>query len=200
MLEKKEGKGMQIHQREIPSSLSLPLPLYETIPLADVESRDGSVFTLSVGLSEVEVDQLRALSLDETDEAIQTLTSDRKRFGEGSYESWYAKGRVPFVLTEQSSGALAALVWLGREIPHGASEDIDWHTIAYRAYPPFRGAGIMKGFSQFVLDIYAKQYPKAKIWAGINAKNEASAGLALALGFEKSDELSNSAQSVMIQK
>lgn len=178
--------------------LGFPLPLYESIVMGEAEHENGTRFLIHAGLSREHAEELKALSLDESDEAIQTLTSDRKRFGIGSYEAWYEKGRAPFALIDAETDTLAALVWLGPSPLH--DEPGDWHTIAYRSYPPFRGAGIMKSFAQFALDTYRKQYPDARFWAGIDAKNASSTGLAKALGFEKNEEHSDENHSVMIMK
>jgi len=190
---------MDIHiDQEAINTATFPLPLYRTLIVGEVLHQDEARFVLQAGLSEEEVSQLKTLSLDESDEAIQRFTSDRKRFGEGSYEKWYEKGRAPFALIEKESGNMAALVWLGPAPLH--EEPGDWHTIAYRSYPPFRGTGIMKAFAQFALDTYQKQYPDASFWAGIDTKNASSAGLASALGFEKSEEHSDDTHTIMIKR
>lgn len=190
---------MDIRTKETGKTMQLPLPLYESVVLADTETEDGTRFSLTIGLTKEQAEQLRQVSLDTSDEAIQTLTSDRKRFGEGSYEAWYAKGRVPFALVDEESGRLAALVWFGRETLAGESGD--WHTIAYRSYLPFRGKGLMKPFTRYVFDIYAAHYPEAKFWAGIHADNLASIGLALALGFkEKEGQIHEEGQRILIKE
>lgn len=182
---RKEKAKMNIQAKETAKTMQLPLPLYESVMIAEAEHEDGARFSIRVGLSEEEAAQLKQLSLDESDEPIQNLTSDRRRFGEGAYEAWYAKGRVPFALIDEESGRLAALLWFGREAL--GEEPGDWHTIAYRSYPPFRGKGIMKPFTRYVFDLYAAYYPEAKFWAGIHADNVASIGLATALGFKKKE-------------
>lgn len=172
---------MNIQHIEDSQVPSVPLPLYSAIHIANAESKDGTKFVVYVGMNEEVVRQLKAYSLDVSDEGIQRYTSDRARFGEGDYEAWYEKGRVPFALIEESSGRVAALAWIG-ESPLGDDAD-NWHTIAYRAYGEYRGKGIMKGFVQYAIDQYTQYYPGAKIWASIALANEASAGLGRALGF-----------------
>lgn len=186
------------HAEGIPQSV--PLPLYESHNIADVVLVDGTECSLFLGLSQDHVQKLQERSLDTNDTAVQELTSDRKRFGEGSYEAWYKKGRVPFALVEKETQNLAALVWFGKEGLH--DEEGDWHTIAYRSYEPYRGKKMMKPLTQHVFDIYKTYYPSAHFWAGIDAKNPASAGLALALGFEESATHSNKGDGklVMIKK
>lgn len=164
----------------------VPLALFESHPIASLKTGSGEVFTLVLGLSQEHVEALRKKSLDETDEAIQTLTSDPKRFGKGDYASWYEKGRVPFALVDRNN-QLAALVWLGRET---LTSEGDWHTIAYRSYAPYRGIGIMKALGMFIVSEYKKYYPEAQIWAAIDEKNPASAGLAKALGMTQDEALS----------
>ena len=92
---------------------TLPIPIYTSARIGSMRSRDGETFTMYAGLEIDQVAQLRAYSLDETDEEIQKNTSDRQRFGEGSYEKWYAKGRVPFALVHDATGTLAAITWFG---------------------------------------------------------------------------------------
>ncbi len=159
-----------------------------------------------MGLDKNLVEQLKKKSLDETDTDVQSHTSDRKRFGEGSYEEWYAKERTPFALTEEKTGVLAALAWfgpkpLGRKslkylseaelAEEGRQKKSDWHTLVYRSYVPFRGKGLMTDFLKQVIAIYMEQYPNAKLWVGMNADNKASAALASKLGFEKAEELAD---------
>lgn len=181
------------------TDLQLPLPIYTEIPIDTVLSKDGQEFTLTIGLDEEHIGQLKQYSLDETDAEIQSHTSDRQRFGEGSYEEWYAKERTPFALVHKETGALAALAWfgpkpLGRKSLRFLSEEElqkeniqekgDWHTIVYRSYRPFRGRGIMRDFLQKALSVYLAHYPEAKLWAGVSTENAASAALAEKLGFK----------------
>ena len=153
-----------------------------------------------VGLSEDMVRQLLERSLDEADTEIQQNTSDHERFGTGRYEEWYAKGRTPFALMHEESGALAAVAWFGpkplgrKSLKHLNAEERnedettmdagDWHTIVYRSYQPFRGQGIMKGFVRTAMDIYRSVFPRARFWTGVHSENPASVGLSRALGLE----------------
>lgn len=181
---------------------SLPLPLYGMIKLGDFTSRDGDEFTIWIGADQTVVDELKAKSLDESDIELQT-TSDRERFGEGSYEEWYSKDRTPFALVHES-GALAAFVWFGPK-PLGRpslkylsdeerakefmqKEEV-WHTLVYRSYAPFRGKGIMTDFVRFCIEKYKEHYSEAKLWVGMSAANEASIGLASKLGFVRREDL-----------
>lgn len=192
----------------IPIAYTFPLPLYQMIRMGTMTGKTGDSFTMFVGLDRDRVADLKAKSLDESDIEIQKNTSDRERFGLGSYEEWYAKERVPFALVHDATGALAALVWFGpkplgrKSLKHLSAEERlheaesvkeagDWHTIVYRAYPPFRGAGIMKKFTLACMDEYWKHVPTARLWAGIHAENPASEGLATALGFVVDEELSD---------
>ena len=182
---------------EIPTSL----PLYASVPLG-LLLKDAEKFEIRVGLDEALVAQLKQYSLDESDEDIQKNTSDRKRFGEGSYEEWYSKNRTPFALVKD--GSLAALVWfgpkpLGRKSLKYLSEEEQkkeleqheevWHTLVYRSYKPYRGAGLMSAFVRFALDAYRELYPDAKFWVGLSDDNKASAGLATRIGFIRRDDL-----------
>lgn len=173
---------MKIHTLENIRTFSVPLPIYSSVHIADAESKDGTRFKLYIGMDKGVVEQLRAYSLDVSDEGIQKYTSDRARFGEGDYETWYAKGRIPFALVEESSDRVAALAWIGESALDGEDTD-NWHTIAYRAYGSFRGKGIMKDFVAYCIQYYTQHFPGAKIWASIARANAASAGLAHALGF-----------------
>lgn len=166
----------------------LPLPVYEMHEIGKADAA-GQLFFIYAGLSKELADELKTRSLDDSDKEIQRMTSDRRRFGEGSYDAWYAKSRNPFALVDQS-GHLAALAWLGPEQPppHAQLGAAEWHTIAYRSYPPYRGRGVMKSFVTFALNSYAKRSPNARIWAGIHAENKASQSLSLGLGFTTAGE------------
>ena len=182
--------------------LKVPIPLYSSSRVGSLRSRDGQVFAIFAGLDRQLVAQLKEKSLDESDLEIQNNTSDRARFGEGSYESWYEKGRVPFALVDASRN-LAALTWFGpkplgrKSLKHLSAEERsqderlldagDWHTVVYRAYEPYRGKGLMKAFLKSTMDLYRTAYPQSKIWAGIYADNPASIGLVTKLGFTKLD-------------
>ncbi len=180
----------------------LPVDIYETVLLADAVSRDGKEFCVFAGMNKEQVERLRELSLDMSDSALQENTGDYKRFGIGSYEEWYAGGRTIFTLIDKDTNDVAAIVWLGpkslgakslryeQDIPQGSNLDTqDWHTIAYRCYPNFRGQGLMKSFVALALDVYKECFPSAKIWAGMHSKNGASDALASSLGFETEEEL-----------
>lgn len=179
--------------------LQLPLPLYAKIAVGEfTQPATGEHFTLYAGADEKIVTELKKKSLDESDAELDQATSDRKRFGEGSYEDWYKKERTPFSLIHTSTGALAAFAWYGpkplgrKSLKHlseeelaieGSQEKSEWHTIVYRSYPPFRGTGIMKDFVKTTMDIYKKSVPDIKLWAGIQETNPSSVALAKKLGF-----------------
>lgn len=182
---------------------SLPLPLYGTIKLGTLTSREGEEFSIWIGADKELVEKLREKSLDEADTDIQKNTSDRTRFGEGSYEEWYSKDRTPFSLLAPD-GSLAAFVWFGPK-PLGRpslkylseeerakeleqKEDI-WHTLVYRSYAPYRGKGLMTDFVRFATDVYREHYPEAKFWVGMGADNAGSTALAGKLGYTRRDDL-----------
>ncbi len=185
--------------------IKLPLPIYETVRLGILRSKDWEEFRIIAGLDSSLVKQLKQKSLDESDAELQQNTSDKKRFGEGSYEEWYAKDRTPYALVS-GSGELAALVWFGpkplgrkslrylseKELKQENSQQkTEWHTIVYRSYAPFRGKGLMTPFIRFAIADYQKHFPEAKLWAGISTKNEASIALASKLGFRLRDDLTD---------
>ncbi len=196
--------SIHVHEDVGARGVPMPLPVYDMRPLGTLTDREGNRFAINVGMSNEIVTQLRGYSLDESDEAIQEHTSDRKRFGEGSYEEWYGKDRVPFVLIDEKTGVLAALVWfgpkpLGRKslkylTPDELAKESEqheelWHTLVYRAYRPYRGRGLMTAFVGACIDIYLKTFPQAKLWVGIHAGNEASSALARKLGFKEREDL-----------
>jgi len=182
-----------------------PLLIYESRTLKTITSKDGEVFTIILGLSKVLIEQLKAYSLDVSDTDLQANTSDRQRFGEGSYEEWYGKDRTPYALVDHA-GKLAALAWFGpkplgrKSLRYLSAEERaqelqqqtgEWHTIVYRSYNPYRGRGLMTPFMRYVIADYKKRYPHARLWAGISTKNEASIGLAKRFGFIESVEHSD---------
>ncbi len=193
-----------------------PLPLFSTQKLDTILSKDEEAFTIMLGLDEGLVAQLKQRSSDIADTDLQENTSDFQRFGEGSYEEWYAKDRTPYALTDQA-GKLAALAWfgpkpLGRKSLRYLSADErakeseqeagDWHTIVYRSYNPFRGKGLMTPFMKYVIADYKQRHPGAKLWAGVSTKNAASMALATKFGFVISEEHSDpdAAWCAMIEK
>lgn len=187
--------------------VQFPLPIYTSVPIARAVAKDKEVFEIVAGLDPRLVKALQEHSLDANDEALK-VTSDRERFGEGSYEDWYKKGRVPFALVHSESGQLAALSWFGpkplgrKPLKHLSEQERGqderklesggWHTISYRSYPPFRGRGLMKSFVAFAMAEYASYYPGAKFWEGVDNANPASAALATSLGFRPEPSISDS--------
>ena len=182
----------------------LPLPLYDSETVDEMTSKDGGRFHVVVGLNRELVELLKEKSLDVHDVAVQKFTSDKKRFGEGSYEEWYAKERTPFALIDSKTGALAAVAWIGpkplgrKSLKYLSETELkeeahqkkgEWHTLVYRSYAPFRGKGLMTAFLIQVIGIYAQQYPTAKLWVGMSAENVASTALATKLGFKKEESL-----------
>ncbi len=185
--------------------LRLPIPLYAMFHIADAISSDKANFFVVAGLDENLVAQLKKYSLDDADTDLQENTSDKKRFGEGSYEEWYAKKRIPFALVNAKTGTLAALAWFGpkplgeRSMKHLSEEEReeakkkdagDWHTISFRCYGPYRGKGLMTAFTRFAMERYEKAFPKARLWTVANAHNKASSALAEKLGFKPLEEKS----------
>jgi RimJ/RimL family protein N-acetyltransferase len=193
---------------------SVPIPLYQTALIGTAENR-GESFDIYLGLSEKMAAQIKTFSLDLSDTDLQENTSDYARFGEGSYEEWYSKSRVPFALVHRSTGALAALVWYGpkplgrKSLKHLSADELknettvesgDWHTNVLRSYLPFRGTGIMKGFFKATLDTYMHYFPNAKIWAGVNRNNPASIALHEKLGFKIDESISDDHWVAMIRE
>lgn len=195
---------MEITKGSNVTDIKLPVPPYTSLVIADAVHGDDK-FTVVIGLDEKLVRQLKAYSSDTEDTAIQNETSDLKRFGEGSYETWYAKDRTPFGLVHTETGALAALAWFGpEEFPNAPplAHPKTWHTIAYRSYVPFRGKGFMKAFCRFCIETYGTFRPEVRLWAGIHSDNISSIKLAEALGFERVDSpaATESSQIVMVQR
>jgi RimJ/RimL family protein N-acetyltransferase len=198
---------MKIIPKEKVEDYSLPLPIYKSVRIADAIGRDGSEFEVWVGLSEKHVKELRELSADPSDEALQNFTGDRKRFVIGTYEYWYKNNRSIYALVHKRTDDLAAIIWLGPK-PLGkksmkfSDELVDkehdpkrmesnWHTISIRSYPKYRGKGMMKGFVRFVMDNYKNHFPHAKIWAGMDDRNVAIVKLLEALDYKISHEFSD---------
>lgn len=186
-----------IPQNNLPD-FSLPLPIWSSIHIADAIGKDGQEFSVFVGLERKYVEQLRQLSLDQQDEDLQKNTGDKARFGESSYEDWYAKNRTPFALIHKQSDALAALVWFGPKPFLG--EENGWQTAAWRSYGLFRRKGLMKNFTKFAMEIYKKSVPGARFWVVLKRKNKGSAQLAVNLDFEILEEASDETSLVMVQK
>ncbi len=187
----------------------VPLPaIYERAKIGSIQSKNGESFDIVIGLDTALVDQLIAYSVDASDVDLQNNTSDRKRFGEGSYEEWFNKERTPYALVS-NDGTLAALAWFGpkpigrKSLRYLSEAELreeysqakgDAHTIVYRSYNPFRGQGLMSGFMRFAIDDYRARHPGAKLWAGVSTHNQASVALATKLGFVYSEEYSDPEQ------
>jgi len=192
---------MKIIDKDDLPDFTLPLPLYSAIHIADAIGRDGEEFDVFIGLEKKYAEQLKKLSLDESDTELQEKTGDKNRFGLGSYEDWYKKNRTPFCLIHKRTDALAALIWFGPK-PIGAKSSKfgiekpyeiqdEWHTISFRSYPAFRGKGIMKNFSKFVIEIYKNHFPNAKFWTGTDDRNTAFIKLISDLRFKVDEENSD---------
>lgn len=192
--------SVEVNTQELPA---LPVALYASFPIGVLQG-NGEEFSIQLGLDEGLVAQLKERSLDLSDTDIQNNTSDRARFGEGSYEEWYSKQRTPFVLVHQKTGALAALVWFGpkplgrKSLKYLSTEEKKnellqqedtWHTLVYRSYSPHRGKGLMTTFVATCIEMYRALYPNAKLWVGLSGDNEASARLATKLGFTRREDL-----------
>lgn len=172
--------------------MNLPLPIYESHKVGE-----QGEFDIFAGLDEKLIDQLKKYSLDEGDVDLQKNTSDNERFGTGSYENWYKKDRTPFVLVQRTTGRMAALAWLG---PEPAHEGCKCHTVAWRSYEPFRGKGIMKPFTKFVLDFYSQNRPNTNFWAKLKRENTGSLHLAEYLGFVVDEKLSDEESMILGKK
>jgi hypothetical protein len=181
-----------------------PLPIYASVKIADAVSGEGEKFSVLVGLDEDMVSQLKKYSLDESDIELQKNTGDRPRFGEGSYEEWYQKSRTPFALVHTDTGKLAALVWFGpkpigqKSVKFGKEKRYEtqnkWCAVAYRSYIPFRGKGVMKDFSKYVMEIYEKKFPGMRLWTGSDTENKGFFRFISTLGFEvdkKNSDINN---------
>jgi len=198
-----------------PSKLpqSVPLPLFEKVFIGSAEN-DGESFDAYLGLDESLAANLKSLSANADDADLQENTSDYERFAKGSYEEWYARDRIPFVLVHRNTGTLAAFVWFGpkalgvKSLKHLSVEEREsanmmesenWHTIAFRSYPPFRGTGIMKKFVIAVTEVYEHYFPQAKLWTSNNRANTASVKLSEKLGYKIDESLSDKDTVTMIR-
>ncbi len=167
--------------------ITVPLPIFASRELGTIAGKDGTTFILRVGLDQRMVAELKAKSLDESDVELQNNTSDRKRFGEGSYEEWYARDRVPFVLTD-TAGHLAALAWFGpTDLPHDSERPVEesageWDTAGFRSYEPYRGKGVMRPFIEAAWNFYHERISR-RLWIETNAGNIAAMKLYEKLGF-----------------
>jgi len=178
---------MEIKPVENLKEFSLPLPIYQTVHVADAVNK-GEEFKILIGLDHELVDQLKKYSADESDVELQKFTQDKKRYVVGTYEEWYSKKRTPFALIHIKTGALVALMRFGPDPLEG--EVGNWHTVGWRSYKPFRGVGIMKEFSKYTFDFYLKYFPDARFWITAKKENSGSIGLASYLGFKVDEEKS----------
>ena len=199
---------MKILKRESLPDFSLPLPLYASVHVADAICRRGEEFDVLVGLDKKYAEQLRALSLDESDTELQSNTGDYRRFGAGSYESWYQKNRTVFALIHKQTDALAAIIWFGpkplgkKSIKFGGADgyetEAEWHTVSVRSYPTFRGRGMMRTFLEFSMNIYKRYFINIKFWAGMDDRNESIVKLLSDLGFKVNEENSDLAENWLV--
>lgn len=190
----------------------VPLSVFEKSSIGSAEN-NGETFDIYIGLDADQATQLREYSLNTADAALQQNTSDFLRFGQEGYEAWHSKGRVPFALVHRETGALAAFVWfgpkaLGKKSMRHLSEieraeanppADEWHTIAFRSYPPFRGTGIMRKFVDAATDVYMHYYPGAKLWTSNSRDNLSSVALSEKLGYKTDESLSDAEVVTMIR-
>ena len=207
---------MEINLDESAMPQTLRLPLFAAAQIGTAQNAVDDRFLIFVGLNEDMAQQLKTLSLDASDTELDKNTSDRKRFGEGSYENWYSKNRVPFALVHEGDGKLAALMWYGpkqlgkKSLKHLSEKEMheedvlgppgdEWHTVSFRSYPPFRGKGIMKDFAKTTMDLYLRYFPNVRLWAGTERTNAASMALSSKLGFTLDESASDSDWVAMVQ-
>lgn len=175
-----------------------PLPLFSSHKLGTISSKDGREFTLVMGLDEDLAAQLKERSLDVSDTELMENTSDKKRFGDGSYEEWYAKERFPFALVD-TEGKLAALMWFGpANTPDNAGGE--WDTIAWRSYPPYRGAGLMRVFSDRVLAEHEHMFPERRLWLETHVGNQPALALYRKVGFVERGLIDNGTRVYMVKE
>lgn len=164
----------------------LPLPLYKRVFIGTLVMPDSTRLSIYLGADEDTAHQLREQALS-ADEELLTNTHDRARFGEGSYEDWYAKGRSPFSLVDDV-GNLAAFIWFGAEMPPKECaqgvESVLWDTVAFRSYPPYRGRGMMTPLACFVIETYERLMPGHHLWLAARTENIPALGLYGKLGFQ----------------
>ncbi len=179
------------------------LALHESELFAKAVGEDGTVFSVVRGLSKPLVEDLRRHSLDTSDTELMQGTSDYRRFGEGDYETWFAKGRYPYALTHDDS--LAALIWFGAEELPGEFANYGGpvgtnDTLAFRSYEPYRGKRLMGDFSRFVIDAYTQSHPGRKLWLQTNIDNAPAIHLYERLGFVRKGTRNDNGRLIMVQE
>lgn len=185
-----------------PISFDAVLPsLYERALIGTLVMPDGAHLSIYLGADEGAARQLKEHALGSDEELVQN-TKDRARFGEGSYESWYAKGRCPFSLVDDG-GNLAAFIWFGAENPPPeCGQDIEsdvWDTIAFRSYPPYRGRGIMTPLARFIIETHERLVPGRRLWLTAKTDNLPALGLYGKLGFQVCGYGEDGARTYMIR-
>jgi GNAT superfamily N-acetyltransferase len=185
------------------TAAQLPIPPYLSLPVAILSGKDGETFSIVLGLDQNLIRELKEKSLDTSDTELQRNTSDYARFGTGAYETWYAKGRVPFAALD-AQGRLAAIIWYGPDaFPQklgDASDPQAWDTIAFRSYTPHRGKGIMSPFSAFVIEMHDRLSPGRLLWLETNADNEPGKALYYKLGFSDAGRRKDNGRLRMIRR
>ncbi|PIR46799.1 MAG: hypothetical protein COV07_02350 [Candidatus Vogelbacteria bacterium CG10_big_fil_rev_8_21_14_0_10_45_14] len=176
------------------------LPIYRAEKLARAKASDGATFSIYAGLHRNFVEQLRAYSLEDSDTELAVSTRDRTRFGLGSYESWYGKGRTPFALVADEGDVLAAIAWFGPKsypLRHDGHVEGKEYTASFRAYKPYRGMHLMEDFSKYALSHFDRCFPEVFLWLETNSGK--GTRLFQKLGFEEVGELSPLGKTVMIR-
>lgn len=187
----------------IATSIQLPLPIYASVPVARLVDDAGTEYAILAGVPEDVAQEIRARSLDATDEALQNNTRDRERFGpEGSYESWYEKGRLPIVLLS-SANELAAIAWYGpAPVPTDSERTVDasgeWDTAGYRAYGTFRGKRLMRPFARYTLDLHTQLFPGRKVWIETNEDNAAGRRVFEGIGYRDVGKRASNGRIMMV--
>ncbi len=172
----------------------VPCGLYETLKICDLVDQHGNEYDVIIGLDRDLASQLQSYACDLSDGALQSNTSDHKRFCEADYEVDFAyKKRLYFALRDRVSGDLAAVTWFApRSLPLEAYDAAAvgqlWQTVSFRSYGSYRGVGVMSRFAQSVFAFTDQILRYDKIWLRVKSDNQPAIALYKKLGFEKSGD------------
>jgi len=170
--------------------LSDPLEIYKRIEIG--KARNDETYSIYLGLNKKDADQLTAYAADKNDKALQQNTSDYERFVEKGYGNWYSKGRFPFILINDATKELAAIIWVGpKQLPKGkflkplAQKNPCFYTFAIRAFGKYRGKGLVTPFLNFISKVIEDGIEDSIVWLIVEKANEPAKGLYKKFGFEK---------------
>lgn len=139
-------------------------------------------YRIQVGLTEEDAQKLSVISLQPSIRNYCPNDSTKRFTSLEATRQWLMKGRVAFLLKEQTSGDIAGYGWSGR----GTNEHIAEGTLtaALRLNEQYQGNGLATPFLAVILNYTTKHYSNEVIWLEAWASNAGAVHIYEKLGFK----------------